>query len=73
MADTSNREEAVDLFASAFAEWDRRYREDPGSFWTDVEHLVGNDPTSYGQAAAVYFAALLDELAPEPPAETPSS
>jgi hypothetical protein len=50
-------------FAIVFAEWDRRYREDPDGFMNDVQHLLGETPDSYGTAAAAYFVALCDELA----------
>lgn len=50
-------------FEVAFAEWDRRYREDPASFMSAVEHLLGHTPASYGEACAVYFEQLLNDLA----------
>lgn len=53
---------SLELLARVFEEWDRRYRDDPSSFFTDVEHLLGNTPESYGEAAAIYFSALLEEL-----------
>lgn len=49
-------------FWIAFAEWDKRYRENPRQFMTDVAHLLGHTPTSYGEACAAYFVALLNEL-----------
>ncbi len=49
-------------FEVVFAEWDRRYREDPRSFWSEVEHLLGQTPATYGAACSVYFIALLNEL-----------
>jgi len=51
-------------FASAFAEWDRRYRANPAAFMTDVERLLGNVPETYGAFAAAYFTALLDRSEP---------
>lgn len=50
-------------FAGAFEEWDRRYRENPRQFMTEVEHILGYTPTSYGEACGAYFVKLLDELA----------
>ena len=50
-------------FEAVFAEWDRRYREDPVSFMSQVEHLLGHTPQSYGEACAIYFESLLDEMA----------
>ena len=44
-----------------FAEWDKRYRENPDQFWSDVEHLLGNTPKTYGEAAAAYFAHVFQE------------
>lgn len=58
--------------AAVFAEWEKRYREDPGSFMSMVEHLLGETPYSYGQACAVYFetlAAELFEVEPDPMSE----
>ncbi len=46
---------------SVFTEWDRRYRADPETFMTDVMHLLGNTPASYGASCAVYFEQLLNE------------
>lgn len=47
--------------AAALTEWDRRYREDPEKFWSDVEHLLRNTPESYGTAAAPYLMSILGE------------
>lgn len=51
-------------FEAAFTEWDRRYRENPHGFMSEVEHLLGHTPQSYGEACAVYFEALLAECEP---------
>lgn len=48
----------------AFTEWDRRYRAEPEMFQSDVEHLLGNTPQSYGEGAAAYFHSLLMESGP---------
>jgi hypothetical protein len=50
-------------FEKAFEEWDRRYRENPTEFLTEVEHLLGHTPASYGQACAAYMVVLLNQLA----------
>jgi hypothetical protein len=47
----------------AFTEWDRRYRNDPEKFMSEVEHLLQNTPDSYGKACAAYFMLLLEEVA----------
>lgn len=52
-------------FERAFAEWDRRYRENPEEFMNQVQLLLGTTPESYGQAAAAYFTKLLNELGAE--------
>jgi hypothetical protein len=44
---------------AAFVEWDRRYREEPERFMTEVEHLLRNTPASYGESAAAYLLALM--------------
>jgi len=47
----------------AFAEWERRYREEPKRFETDVERvLAGGTPENYGEACAPYFMELLAEV-----------
>jgi hypothetical protein len=53
----------VRAFQAAFTEWDRRYREDPTSFMSEVERLLRGTSATYGEACSVYFAKLLDELA----------
>ena len=60
MADSDIVNVRVGDIAAAFTEWDRQYREDPDGFWTDVEHLLGNTPESYGEACASYFLLLLN-------------
>jgi hypothetical protein len=46
-----------DAMAAAFAEWDRRYREDPEGF--DEEWHASSTAVEYGQRAADYFLAVL--------------
>ena len=47
--------------AVAFTEWDRRYREEPEKFMSEVEHLLKHDAASYGEICAPYFISLLKE------------
>lgn len=60
MADSEVVNVRVGDIAAAFTEWDRRYREDPRGFMSDVEHLLGNTPESYGEASAAYLLLLLN-------------
>jgi hypothetical protein len=48
--------------AQLFAEWDRRYRQDPDNFMSDVAHLLDETPESYGKMCAVYLFKLAREL-----------
>jgi len=51
----------VAKFAKAFTEWDRRYREEPSRFESDMERLSrGQTEEDYGNVAAIYFAELLE-------------
>jgi len=45
-----------------FAEWDRRWREEPETFMNEVEHLLRSNPESYGENCAPYFKVLLNQL-----------
>lgn len=47
---------------AAFTEWDRRYREEPGRFMSEAQHLLKETPESYGEACAPYFAKILEEI-----------
>lgn len=59
---TSLRVDRVELEA-AFAEWERRYREEPKRFESDVERiLAGRTPESYGEMAAAYLIEILVDL-----------
>ena len=61
--DAADRAQAHRWFAAAFAEWERRYREEPGKFQSDFERFTKETPDSYGEACAAFFAGLLDEVA----------
>lgn len=51
----------VPAIVAAFTEWDRRYREDPRSFETDMQRLQrGQTPETYGEEVTPYFMHLLD-------------
>ncbi len=53
----------IDQFARAFAEWDRRFREDPAGFERDFERILrGETEDEYGAVCAVYFAELLEAV-----------
>lgn len=53
----------VDALAAVFTEWDRRYREDPEGYESDVARLLrGQEPEEYGDGAAAYFVELAAEL-----------
>lgn len=51
-------------FATAFTEWDRRYREDPEAFENEAKRLLKGNPDTYGEACAPYFCAILDQITP---------
>jgi len=48
--------------AAAFTEWDRRYREEPERFMSEVRHLLKETPETYGAACAPYFLKIVDDL-----------
>ena len=48
--------------AAAFAEWDRRYREDPASFQSEATRLLFNVPERYGENAATYLMSVITDL-----------
>jgi len=52
---------SIELVATAFTEWERRYREHPTQFQSDFARFT-NSAESYGDACAPYFASLLAEL-----------
>ena len=59
-----SREQArAAIFKKAFTEWDRRYREEPERFVSEAQRLLKEPPETYGDEAAPYFMALLDEIA----------
>lgn len=45
-----------------FTEWDRRYREDPNGFMSEVDRLLRETSYSYGKKCALYFMALAKEI-----------
>lgn len=52
----------------AFTEWDRRYREDPAGFETDMERMLrGQTPETYGEEVTPYFLELLASVMPQTP------
>ncbi len=48
----------LEMFAAAFTEWERRFRETPEQFAADWHALPAE---SYGLAAALYFLSLLGQ------------
>ncbi|HTI19950.1 MAG TPA: hypothetical protein VL652_03100 [Kutzneria sp.] len=48
--------------ASAFTEWNRRYREEPERFKTEML-LTSGTPATYGELAAPYLLKILAEQA----------
>ena len=50
------------LFAKAFTEWNRRWREEPERFMSESDLLLKETPETYGDACAPYFMKLLDEV-----------
>lgn len=48
--------------ASAFTEWERRYREEPERFQSEATRLLRETPESYGAAAMPYFLEILGEV-----------
>lgn len=53
----------LDQLRAAFTEWDRRYREDPEGFEDEAARLLNGASETYGDAAAPYFASILEEAA----------
>lgn len=47
--------------ASAFTEWERRYREEPDRFMSEASKLLRETPETYGDACAPYLLAILAE------------
>jgi len=58
----SREQSQLILFAKAFTEWDRRWREEPEHFMSESELLLKETPKTYGDACAPYFMKLLDEV-----------
>lgn len=44
--------------AELFAEWERRYREEPEAFMSDVQRYTETTPATYGELCAAHFFAL---------------
>ncbi len=51
-----------DEIVKVFTEWDRRYRNEPELFESEVDHLLRNTPDTYGSNAAIYFKKVLDDI-----------
>jgi hypothetical protein len=47
--------------ATAFTEWERRYREEPDRFMSEASKLLKETPETYGQACAPYLIKILGE------------
>lgn len=54
-------EATTEQLAVAFTEWDRRYREEPERFMSEVQHLLRETPETYGDACAPYLEKILAE------------
>jgi hypothetical protein len=53
--------------AAAFTEWERRFREEPERFQSEVVRILkGVTPESYGEACAPYLLAILAEQTADP-------
>lgn len=51
---------STDVMARAFALWDKRFRENPSGFQSDVARILsGETPEQYGKVVADYFRTLL--------------
>jgi len=44
---------------AAFTKWEKRYRDHPEEFETEVHRLLHSTPKTYGTAAGTYFVFLL--------------
>ncbi len=53
-------ETSVSQLAAAFTEWERRWREEPAKFQSDMERLAGTSE-GYGEAAAAYLMEVWNE------------
>lgn len=47
--------------ATAFTEWERRYREEPDRFMSEGSKLLKETPKSYGEACAPYLLKIIAE------------
>jgi hypothetical protein len=55
----------TEQYAKVFAEWDRRWRENPEWFTSEAVHLLKETPDEYGPLTAAYFELLIAQLFPE--------
>jgi hypothetical protein len=71
----TNGSYSTEDFARAFTEWDRRFREEPDRFQSEAARILKDTPETYGDAAAPYFRAILDEMsgAPTPAPAAPKA
>ena len=54
---------SFDRAAALFTEWERRYREAPEEFQSDVQRFGFTTPASYGESGAQYFFTLTQDVA----------
>ncbi len=59
-----------EAFKKAFEEWERRYREAPETFMSDVARFTTHTPTTLAELQAAYFLGLLNELSAGQPWNT---
>ena len=52
---------ALEDYVAAFAEWERRYRDEPDRFYTDAQRLA-ETVEDLGRARAAYFVEILGEV-----------
>jgi hypothetical protein len=63
---TNGVDAMTERYAKAFEEWLRRYQVNPLEFADYASRMGLAEPKSYGQAAAAYFAHLLEATSSEP-------
>lgn len=59
--------------ATAFTEWDRRYREEPERFQREATRLLKSDADTYGKECAPYLLSILAEQADQDPTVAPAA
>jgi hypothetical protein len=62
---------SYDDMVAAFTEWERRYREEPERFMSDVHRFTQETPETYGAGCARTFIGYLDEVRAGYGARTP--